>query len=294
MQVRFLDMPDGVSIFRIRYKRSSQAWTDARDVSVSSQDSEYELFKEIGGLQGCKEAYDFEVTALGDGTKYRADFGTPTVKSKNLPCPRFLGLMPDHVMAWRITTPPTNETTPALPATAELPTDAFDAATSSGASSWSGKGGMSVCWGTCSANEDGQLTSVVADYSGAECPGFACADIRREPQAGHSHSEPHITSSTIYILHGGQKGGKFIFWTSDSRLHDHFVPGTREAAKYRYLTPTMVHEFGHALGIGDLYESWTGFKNMAAAMNDHRRNPTPTSHDSKHLRAIYYGHFSHR
>ena len=55
-----------------------------------------------------------------------------------------------------------------------------------------------------------------------------------------------------------------------------------------------MHEFGHALGIGDLYNSGSGFKHMVAVMNNHNRNPTPTSHDSKHLRAIYYGHLAHQ
>ena len=89
-----------------------------------------------------------------------------------------------------------------------------------------------------------------------------------------------------------------IYWTDKSRLDLHHVPTNilppgSPPSFYWYVEATMVHEFGHTLGLPDFYnDDTTGLKNLPAVMDDEHDHPMITREDIAQLEAIYAVHDS--
>ena len=296
MQVAFHDMPDqAVTLFRVRYKRSSETdYVLAR--IIRSQNNRQILTAAIEPLHGCKEPFDFEVAAIGDGTKYRHGPGHVSTDSGSLPCPAYHGMQRDHVVGWKITDlPSANVLGLDLPQKVEDPDKVFRKGAISGSSNWNGKGGIiSTCESPCDANKD-YWVEVIADYDN-NCPSgsYGCIQVHLK-ETPDDHDIPHFTAQKLWIRHKGKdRNGYTVYFTNTWSKRNTWVPGEENESKYRYLNRTMTHEFGHAVGIKDLlyHEDFGRFLSVMGLSLESTR--TPTSHDVKQIKAIYRGHTAHK
>ena len=294
MQLRFYDMPDhGVKFLRIRYKRTNDA--DYRFVKIiKSQNNQNVIAVKLESVHGCDNGFEFEVVALGDGKKYSVRPGNASTRRGRLPCPEAYGMQRDHVVGWKITRLPSDDTRGAdIPEKVDNPDVVLARAANTGSSRWNGKGGISVCESPCSANKDGFWVSINAEYD-KKCPygGFGC--ITTPTDDSDDHDIGHLKDQDMTIRQKVKDSqGSIIYHTTEKSKHGTMVMGTTDAI-YRYLNRTMTHEFGHAVGISDLYNfRRSQFTKFPSVMGPHSTIESPTSHDLKQIKAIYHGHTAH-
>ena len=268
-----------VTEYRVRYQNHDDAvWITTRQTETSI---------EITGRWDCKDYYNFEIYAWGDGIRFAERWGLP-IKAEylNSICPPAWGHQADHTVRWQ------KGAYPPPPEESEKYHDdalaVWNSAIPAGARTWSGEAGIiSLCSTSCAANADEQVYTVQKGGPGACGRGFACVYPATLPSDGHRF--PHLASSTItFELIGIDKDGYNVVWTTNQDLHEEDAPGHMN--RYYYMNAIAAHEFGHTLGINDLGTRPFFWNSVMADPHSHF---TPTHTDEKIVRAIYLGHQSH-
>ena len=81
-------------------------------------------------------------------------------------------------------------------------------------------------------------------------------------------------------------------WTNDSSLHGDDYEGQTHA-KYSYLPWALMHEFGHALGLADLYELREGNYSGYLMFEQKRAVQSVPKSDVDYLHGVYRNHIPH-
>ncbi len=116
----------------------------------------------------------------------------------------------------------------------------------------------------------------------------------------------HINASTMVIEQPARRPhpdieGRFlaITWVNDPDLHDEQVRGSLYR-RYYYVPRTVMHEFGHAAGLEDLYRlegkpcEYFGICSYADYIMGRVEKPTAIpNEDRDYLRDVYYNHTPH-
>ena len=168
------------------------------------------------------------------------------------------------------------------------------------ATEWSRSlGGIAQTWpyiqvckkDSCTTNGDGYVVTVVINTSNHCKTSTACAGV----QPSVSANDYHVGHVTIYIENPGYAKGKKYHWTMDPDLHNKKVPGNpRPPVTYYYLPTAMLHEFGHAVGLIDLYDIKNGidFSDFLMGGLGSTTRATVPAVDRRYVGRIYqiYGH----
>ena len=156
--------------------------------------------------------------------------------------------------------------------------------------------GLETCKGTlatistaCPQNTDRSILQVVI----GNCPvGDACYDTGTgEGLEGHLSGLRRIIFAEIIT----PKEGVPFTWTDQQHLDNKIVP---TGGRYKWVTNTYVHEFGHAFGLIDRYEEFpdgtpnplyiTNFDGIMAGSKTGKKDIGPD--DKAELQEIYKGH----
>ena len=268
-----------VTEYRVRYRNHDDA------VWITTWQTETSI--EITGRWDCKDYYNFEIYAWGDGIIYAEQWGLPAEpKYLNSICPPAWGHQADHTVRWQ------KGAYPPPPEEAEKHHEdalaVWNSAIPAGAATWNGFAGiLTVCSTSCTTNADEQVYTVQKGEYYACVRGYACVDPDTLPS--NTHPLPHVGSSTIiFELIGIDKDDYNVVWTTKSNLHKTMAPG--DMNRYYYMNAVASHEFGHVVGINDL-DTQPNFWNSVMAGPD--SSFTPTANDRKIVKALYLGHQSH-
>lgn len=119
-------------------------------------------------------------------------------------------------------------------------------------------------------------------------------NCQSRPTRGNGENELYWTGQAM----PAERFGLYVAMTQGARLAEEdilmkaanieYVAGELEASPQRVLFNALVHEFGHALGLGDAYRDWPkacGWSVMLALCSADRLHPTAA--DMEALRSIY-------
>ena len=139
------------------------------------------------------------------------------------------------------------------------------------------------------------IINVVSSGGGGACGRtIACVKSRDgsifnyADAAGHMYNLEIVIEepSSDYVESGGIAYYTRYIWTNDRNKHRKFAIG----GKYVYLPAILIHEFGHAVGMDDLYKfgEYTGH-----IMYSPDKQTSIPNKDRDHLREVYRHHTTH-
>lgn len=148
-------------------------------------------------------------------------------------------------------------------------------------------------------HNDRKVVTISAAESGCSDGGIACVNGTRDTSTGHLKDldliimEPYeITSSRSKRAY---KDAHWLIWTDDPTLHL-TLHDTKIRYIWVYLGDTMMHEFGHTLGLADLYGLgfFADVRYRGWLMKELADNKTsiPNS-DIEYLKEVYQNHRPH-
>ena len=288
--------------YMVRLREVGEAWVFHNRHIAATPPSEGRIVQYIlDGLWDCDKTYEFEVSGRGDGINYdgtRYGDTTITAPTHSL-CPSTIGHQADNMVYWYEdkTAYPPEDPLPPLPDYVENPYTVFDNNVSSSASKWNNIGGVTVS--ECSGQDDCATTTEITSQitsSSSICEGAAaCFDpvTTGSPSSRSGFKPRHITGGVIYFVlfepdYNTSVHGQNAYWTGNSSIHGDKVPDGTNDTVYHAVKSAILHEFGHAVGLGHIpvYPSQT-------IMNSGNDLTSPTSLDRRHAKALYHGHSSH-
>ena len=288
--------------YKLRMREVGGAWQfTRRNIAATSPSQGTVVQYVMRGLWDCDKTYEFEVSGRGDGIHYNGrSYGDSTITDPtHSSCPVASGHQADNMVYWYEdkTTYPPEDPLPPIPNYVENPYSVFDNNVSSSASKWNNIGGVTVS--ECSGRDDCATTTeirVKITNSSSICgTASACMDTHftGSPSNRSGNKPRHITGDTIYFVlfepnYNTNYHGQNAYWTSNSDLNGEVVPDGTNSTIYIAVKSAILHEFGHAVGLGDIpdYPSRT-------VMSSAGKLTSPTSLDRRHVKALYHGHSSH-
>ena len=279
------DVQDGAKSYRVRYRvyDDRDDWRVHGNPAPNPGDAVVTYI--VDNIWDCKERYEIEISARGDGKKYNTGPGLRHIKVESPPCPITSGLQADHQIKWQEGDyPPPTPTTP-LPMYKENPHKVFKQGIFRGANAWDGVPGLDVCM-TC---EDDYVITVNKGHE-TSCPdSMACLDVQTDDSTDHRY--PNLVDMNMTFEEPGVHRGYEVYWTLNSGKHRDDVPGLEGMAKFYYIGAIAIHEFGHAVNIGDLKGTiFDDGDNKPSVMVNPHKWMSVTSHDRKYVKAVYYNH----
>ncbi len=311
--------------FEVEYKRGG-TWIFESWVRVRYKPTQTNLV--LGDVK-TNSNYYFKLRACIKGTDTCSAFSSEGNLHTPLP---FVGHQADHVVKYQFgTTAPLTD--PAIIGP-YFPRAVVNESVKRGAGAWNNfqrlvdSPNPKLCQdGNClGLNRDGKVTMInVVDgsamntggASGVPDCGFAvaCVKSRESYATNYIDGQGHMRNNEIVIEHPAWAGTRLdrpghnqqrIFWTLEVRLHNEWVGPEGEAPdgtlhpKWRYLPATMIHEFGHTLGLADLYrfgprggqgKGHSGY--IMGSMNRKKTNDAVPSTDVEYLTDVYRNHLPH-
>ena len=155
-------------------------------------------------------------------------------------------------------------------------------------------------------NTDGRDVTVEVESGGL---GKGIATVKpRSTSAGWADDNDHINDLEMVIEEPARQPDPFnpsktlrIIWTNDTAVHGKKVDGSGGSSRYYYLPTVVMHEFGHAAGLEDLYLlddghlcrllgicTYSGY-----IMGNAEKETTIPSKDKEYLRDVYRDHDPH-
>ncbi len=202
--------------------------------------------------------YEYRIRSRGPGGK--SGWADLTVETPH----HFRGLQADHTVqyTYQAPTPPVRTDLPAYPVD-----DVMKRATSDAINAWHAANfgtddpNIKICQvGRCGSRKDDGRTVSIRMSAGL---GTGCTDAAGcvRPVNGWTDDDGYLQDLELVIL-GPYIKGKFYpllnkysndtkahIWSYDHRDNNELVPGTSQV-RFKYLTDVMMHELGHAFGLG--------------------------------------------
>ena len=149
---------------------------------------------------------------------------------------------------------------------------------------------VEICENDCDGNLDG-LNMAVKTSSTTACRGIAC--VERSTLIGQDGEHVYYPAQMTIESPAVTYQGVIYRWTNDASLHGREVPNGI-ADYYFHLPSTVVHEFGHVLGLDDLYSDTHGdlfepYKYYLMGTNENLVTSVPET-DIRYLKQVYRDH----
>ena len=154
------------------------------------------------------------------------------------------------------------------------------------------------CESPSDLNTDGRTVIITTVSEYPDCGYFSvCVKSRDGSSNNYVDTNGHMNNLEIIIEEPAtqmyESGGLLLSqrfrWTNNRNLHDKLH---EEEGKYQYFPPVVMHEFGHAAGLHDLY-NFSLKKYVGYIMFQPEKQTSVPKEDRDYLRDVYRNHSPH-